>query len=46
MNHKNTTLVIATIVAAVALTAVTFVIPQQASTSDEVFRIEFVFIFQ
>ncbi|HET7149478.1 MAG TPA: hypothetical protein VFI73_13385 [Candidatus Nitrosopolaris sp.] len=31
MNHKNTTLAIATIVAAVAITAVGFAIPQQAS---------------
>jgi len=30
MNHKNTTLAIATIVAAVAMTAVAFAIPQQA----------------
>jgi hypothetical protein len=30
MNHKNTTLAIAAIVAAVALTAVAFAIPQQA----------------
>jgi hypothetical protein len=30
MNHKNTTLTIATIVAAVAMTAVAFAIPQQA----------------
>jgi hypothetical protein len=29
MNHKNTTLVIAAIVAAVALTAVAFAVPQQ-----------------
>jgi hypothetical protein len=31
MNHKNTTLAIAAIVAAVAMTAVAFAIPQQAS---------------
>ena len=30
MNHKNTTLAIAAIVAAVAMTAVAFAIPQQA----------------
>ena len=30
MNHKNTTLAIATIVAAVALTAAAFAVPQQA----------------
>ena len=30
MNHKNTTLAIAAIVAAVAITAVAFAIPQQA----------------
>ena len=30
MNHKNTTLAIAAIVAAIALTAVAFAIPQQA----------------
>jgi len=30
MNHKNTTLAIAAIVAAVALTAVAFALPQQA----------------
>ena len=30
MNHKNTTLAVAAIVAAVAMTAVAFAIPQQA----------------
>jgi hypothetical protein len=30
MNHKNTTLAIAAIVAAVAMTAVAFAVPQQA----------------
>jgi hypothetical protein len=30
MNHKNTTLAIAAIVAAVAMTAIAFAIPQQA----------------
>jgi hypothetical protein len=30
MNHKNTTLAIATIVAAVAMTAAAFAVPQQA----------------
>jgi hypothetical protein len=36
MNHKNTTLAIATIVAAVAMTAAAFAIPQQALAGDSV----------